>query len=193
MAKVTYKRVQTNAEVDGIPILDGQLIYSKQGKTFMDYGAERVPINGTPDTEISESSTNPVENWAIKNYVDTQVGNLGNRMFTGQVLWQNEDPTQLMATTKTITLSSDDYDIIECYYKASNDGNDMESTKIIKGMNFNLSATGYQGAGLRRRITYNSDTSYTIGLYNGETLSDSGTGKYIIPVCLIGYKTGLFE
>lgn len=70
MAKVTYKRVETNDLVNEIPIVDGQLIYSKQGKTYMDYGEERVAINGTTDTEMNDSSTNPVENRVIKSYVD---------------------------------------------------------------------------------------------------------------------------
>lgn len=149
-------------------------------KSNLNVNSQVPDINKINDTDMNE----------IKSVVNNNANIL--KGIQGIVLWANPNPSSVIASSINITLSSDDYDVLECYYKASNDGSDMESTKIIKGMNFNLSATGYQGAGLRRRITYNSDTSYTIGLYNGETLTDSGTGKYIIPIYLIGYKTGLF-
>lgn len=184
MAKVTYKRVQTNDEVSGIPVLDGQLIYSKQGKTFMDYGTDRVPINGTTDSAMSDSSTNPVENRIVKSYVDTQINNLF--IPTAQILWTNPDPTASISTDTTITLSSDDYDVLECFFITANDNFDVDSCRTLKGYNFNLSSTGYQGMGLRRRISYNSDTSYTISPYNGEPTTDQN--RYVIPQMIIGYK-----
>jgi hypothetical protein len=151
--------------------------------------SNKADLNINPDVpatnKVQASDMNEIK--TVVNACVSQVDGV-----SGTILWTNPNPSSVIASSTNITLSSNDYDVLECYYKASNDGNDMESTKVVKGMNFNLSATGYQGAGLRRRITYNSDTSYTIGLYNGETLTDSGTGKYIIPIYLIGYKTGLF-
>ena len=76
MAKVDFRRVTTNAEVENIDIKDGQFIVTGEGKTFVDYGNERIPICGTPDTQMSDTSTNSVENKIIKEYVDSQIENL---------------------------------------------------------------------------------------------------------------------
>ena len=78
MAKVEFTRVETDEEVEDISIKDGQLIYSKSGKTYMDYGDERIPTGSggssvDVDTEMSDSSTNAVQNKVIKEYVDNQV------------------------------------------------------------------------------------------------------------------------
>lgn len=75
--KVEFKRVQTDAEVENIDIKDGQLIYTGTGKTFMDYGNQRIPTGSggssvTVDTEMSDTSENAVQNKVIKEYVDSQ-------------------------------------------------------------------------------------------------------------------------
>ena len=67
MPKVEFKRVETDEEVENINIKDGQLIYSKTGKTFMDYGNERIPTGSggssvEVDTEMSDTSENAVQN-----------------------------------------------------------------------------------------------------------------------------------
>lgn len=77
MPKVEFKRVETDEEVENINIKDGQLIYSKTGKTFMDYGNERIPTGSggssvEVDTEMSDTSENAVQNKVIKQYVDSQ-------------------------------------------------------------------------------------------------------------------------
>lgn len=75
--KVEFKRVQTDAEVENIDIKDGQLIYTGTGKTYMDYGNERIPTGSgggsvDVDTEMSDTSENAVQNKVIKEYVDSQ-------------------------------------------------------------------------------------------------------------------------
>ena len=73
--KVEFKRVQTDEEVENIDIKDGQLIYTGTGKTYMDYGSERIPTGSgsiTLDTEMSDTSENAVQNKVIKEYVDSQ-------------------------------------------------------------------------------------------------------------------------
>lgn len=76
MAKVDFKRVSTNAEVENIDIKDGQFIVTGEGKSFVDFGSQRKPIAGTPDTEMSDTSTNSVENKVIKEYVDSEIVNI---------------------------------------------------------------------------------------------------------------------
>jgi hypothetical protein len=44
MAKVVFKRVENNSSVSDIPVLDGQLIYTKDGLSYIDYGEDRIPM-----------------------------------------------------------------------------------------------------------------------------------------------------
>ena len=91
MPKVEFKRVQTDEEVENIDIKDGQLIYTGTGKTFMDYGNERIPTGSgggsvDVDTEMSDTSENAVQNKVIKEYVDDQVSSI-------EVIISNSEPT----------------------------------------------------------------------------------------------------
>lgn len=73
MAKVEFTRVETNDDVENIDIKDGRFIVTGEGKAFVDYGENRIGIGGTPDTQMSDSSTNSVENRVIKGYVDNEI------------------------------------------------------------------------------------------------------------------------
>ena len=70
MANVLFKRLEDSSELDNIPIVDGSLYITKDGKTFIDYDDDRIPVGGTPDDEMSDRSSNTVENKVIKKYVD---------------------------------------------------------------------------------------------------------------------------
>lgn len=114
------------------------------------------------------------------------------------ILWTNTTPT-LDITTRTITLSSSDYDMLEiiyCYSKTNNES--ISSVRIPKGKSAQLlaiqPANSFSFVG--RLMSYNSDTSYTIGeglLCQGDnnTVTSNTTG--CIPLYVIGYKTGLFS
>ena len=71
MANVLFKRVEDSTQLDNIPVVDGSFYVTGDGKSFIDYDGERLPVGGTPDTEMSDRSTNAVENKVIKQYVDT--------------------------------------------------------------------------------------------------------------------------
>ena len=73
MAKVLFKRIEDSANINNIEIEDGSFIVTGDGKTYVDYGEDRIPTSGTPDTEMSDRSTNTVENNVIKEYVDNKV------------------------------------------------------------------------------------------------------------------------
>ena len=49
MAKVKFSRTE-ETDVTSIPITDGQLIYTKSGKCYLDYGTERIEIVSGGDT-----------------------------------------------------------------------------------------------------------------------------------------------
>lgn len=81
MAKVDFRRVATNNDLENLDIKDGQFIVTGEGRTYVDYGNERIPTNGTPDTQMSDTSTNSVENKVIKEYVDNQTKNITTGIF----------------------------------------------------------------------------------------------------------------
>lgn len=81
MPKVDFKRVETDAEVENIEIKDGQLIYSKSGKTFMDYGDERIPTGSGGGSEIVISEEEPTtEDWKIWINPDDPINNIGSEV-----------------------------------------------------------------------------------------------------------------
>lgn len=108
MPKVEFKRVQTDAEVENIDIKDGQLIYSKSGKTYMDYGSERIPTGsggGGGSTEVYIQDTEPTEeDWKIWIDSDKQTDNTYYN--------DNGTPTNIKTTTyDTLPVGTEvDYD-----------------------------------------------------------------------------------
>ena len=73
MAKVKFSRTE-DTDITSIPITDGQLIYTKSGKCYLDYGDERVEIVTGGDTvpigfiatfaEVDEHST-LMDDWIL--------------------------------------------------------------------------------------------------------------------------------
>lgn len=76
MAKVLFKRYESNIEAEESQIIDGQFIVTKEGKTFVDYGSDRIAVGGTLDSQMSDTSINGVENKVIKTYVDENVSSI---------------------------------------------------------------------------------------------------------------------
>lgn len=71
MAKVNFKRIEDSSTIDNVDIEDGAFIVTGDGKTYVDFGTDRIPTSGTPDSQMSDVSRNTVENKVIKEYVDT--------------------------------------------------------------------------------------------------------------------------
>lgn len=192
MAKVTYKRVATNDEVSGLPILDGQLIYTGQGKTYMDYETNRIPINGTTDTEMNDSSTNPVENRIIKGYVDASIQNIQTTIPEAFIMWTNPDPETAISTATEIYMNTDDYDMYEVVYSISYTGSTttlMSTGKIPKGHSTRLQFCYLQDSSVRirdRQIDYVNDNTMSIGT----NISMDGD-LACMPLYIIGYRNNL--
>ena len=117
----------------------------------------------------------------------TEINNL-----KGQILWTNSNPTNDFST-QAITLSSNDYDMYEIiYYSSITQAVQMTTGKIKKGENLYLTQT-YYDAQVRirqREVIYNSDLSLNVqeAKNNGSTQNTD-----LIPIYVIGYKTGLFN
>jgi len=88
MAKVKFKRIPYSSQINDLPIEDGSFVITGDGKSYIDYGNDRIPTNGTLDTEISDTSRNAVENKVIKEYVDDAIGGLQYNLV------ENDDPVK---------------------------------------------------------------------------------------------------
>jgi len=88
MAKVKFKRIPCSSQINDLPIEDGSFVITGDGKSYIDYGNDRIPTNGTLDTEISDTSRNAVENKVIKEYVDDAIGGLQYNLV------ENDDPVK---------------------------------------------------------------------------------------------------
>lgn len=87
MAKVNFKRIENSENIDTIDVVDGNFIITGDGKSYIDYGTDRIPTAGTPDTEMSDTSRNTVENKVIKEYVDNISSDTGsNYLKFGNIL-----------------------------------------------------------------------------------------------------------
>lgn len=97
MANVVFNRIEDSTLLDNIPVVDGSFYVTGDGKTFIDYGEERLPVGGTPDTAMSARSGNAVENRVIKEYVDNAVSHQvvlttdGDAVPTGRVIDGNTE------------------------------------------------------------------------------------------------------
>ncbi len=70
MAKVNFKRIETDNDLDDIEVQDGNFIVTGNGKVYIDYGSRRLAVGGSPDLEMSDTSTNSIQNKIVKRYID---------------------------------------------------------------------------------------------------------------------------
>lgn len=211
--KVLFKR-KTSQQIDELPIEDGSLIYNvENGKTYMDYGNNRIQTGGNAETMIAITDNEPtdediklwiptsVSNTKASEVVDSLDGNqtgyapsvrVVNDVLKGIVLYDNVD-----GTTDTITLSDSvaNYNYVEVFYKATGHST-YQSVKIYSpnGKTASLT-TGLQSSGFIRvdanRLTLNDTTAtfydggYAIISAGGTEFHQSDT----IAVCrIVGYK-----
>lgn len=146
-----------------------------KGIPTFDYGEHDLKVNG--DFFIAdEDGDNPV------NVLDR---------IQGTILWQNQNPTSSFAP-QNIQLSSNNYDMLLWMFSRSTSASFIGFTCYsIKGYGV-LATTVPPVAGAntaRRGCTYSSDTVYEI---SNCTVSDAIDNTYLVPLYVIGLKTGLF-
>lgn len=116
----------------------------------------------------------------------------------GEILWKNSNPTSPINANTTIKLSSEDYDVLKIFYKREVAQNFVLTTETIKGYDIDLTATGSQPSvsWIRERIlTYVDNKTFSAAecflQYSnaGRTAEPNGC----IPICIVGYKTGIFD
>ena len=136
-----------------------------------------------------------VHNSYSTNTTDSYSCNYVNGL-NGIILWTNPNPTSDFSS-QTITLSSDDYDVLEFFYEYDTSGVRVVSERTIKGngVQFDVYSTVVPTRAWRRRAEFVSNTSYSIGNctrmeYNQTSYNENG---FCVPLYVIGYKTGLFD
>lgn len=193
MAEVKFKRIQSSTDIGDLNIEDGSFIVTGDGKSYVDYGNNRIPTSGTPDDEMSDTSRNTVENKVIKEYIDNNTNSLKPTL-----LWTNPNPNSKFGS-QSITLSSEDYNFLEIYYYDwgfdSMAWKDLKCVKILKGYHTVLEAIlsydsrAYVGT---RRIRYVNNTSLQVdncyALINENTFSSITSNAWCLPIKIYGYK-----
>ena len=136
--------------------------------------------------------TRPLASHTVNDYSESESNayscDYSNKAFGGKILWTNDTPNAEIST-KTINLSSSDYDLLEIIFKQTTTLNIINSTKTIKGADGRI-GVWYATNGLTayRNLSRVSDTQYTLEAVVGGIT----TNNYIIPLYIIGYNTGLF-
>ena len=116
----------------------------------------------------------------------------------GKLLWSNSNPNSSMAAWTEIHLNSSDYDVLEWFYKSTASENELLSSRCLKGFNPKLAQFYCGGSGSvtrDRNVTRNSDTNFAVaeGRYCATgTTARTTDNNLIIPIYVVGYKTGLF-
>lgn len=164
----------------GLPILYIDRLKRSVGVECFPQNNETLEVKGTNIT--SSISTNTTSINGLK----------------GSILWTNQNPN-VGFTGQQITLSSDDYDMLEVFFYDYNQTNRFNSVRIPKGDSSNMfTLFDYNGGMYMGRRTANNDGDTTItisGCYSIITNSQLNvqlSNEWCVPVYIVGYKTGLF-
>lgn len=108
----------------------------------------------------------------------------------GTILWENPNPTDAIETMD-ITLSSDDYDVLDVYWRSSNTSTTTKLEGFVKGDNGLLSEVSYETepstlVSYWRAVTYNSDTSLTLD--EASNSQQESCAHKLIPIKIVGRK-----
>lgn len=142
--------------------------------------ADKVALSPQPDVADINKVTDDDMNM-IKN---------AHNDINGTILWTNPNPTQELEE-QNITLSSSDYDMMLVLFKRARDQDDLVSGTTIKGYGMRVVTIAGDGKTRRRVLNYVNSTTYTVT----NAFSEDGTqiNGALVPLYVIGYKTGLFN
>ena len=120
--------------------------------------------------------------------LDATQGKTLNDKF-GKVLWTNTNPVGV--NTMDITLSSDDFDVLDIYYAAMIGNDEMHYASSLKSYSTTITHVYYSDVlssevVLWRPIAFNSSTKLELGILHGP--SDKTENTRLIPLKIIGRK-----
>ena len=145
-------------------------------------------VNG--ETPINADNLNNIEGGIKDN--ETLISNI-----TGTILWKNPHPTDNFQA-QTVELNSDDYDTIEITFLSfRNRGTYFTRKYYYSNGNGELDAVfNYNGKVFvgTRLFLFISKTKITFEVSYGTSLAENNSPHedWIIPLQIVGYKTGLF-
>lgn len=188
MAWAKFKRIGDSSSIDNIDFEDGAFIVTGDGKSYIDYDDDRILISSgigealPVGCEIDYDGDNVPSGWErIEN--------------KEKILWTNPNPTvSFPAQTVTLNESLDNYDMYEILVLQSTTNARLMSTgKIPVGhgtiISYNTSSYLFRPTG---EVVSGSTISFEDGraVAGGTVSIDNGV---IMPMYVIGYKTGLFS
>ena len=144
------------------------------------------------------SETRALAGNIVNAYSKSQKSTYSCDYLNGKLLWANPNPTSSFAP-QTITLNSDDYDVYEVFYKVESSSSSIKSEKSIKGYGCWLEQSRAESSGgstcRMRNITYTNATTLVVDIGWSSTGTSNRTqlDSSLIPIYIIGYKTGLFN
>lgn len=134
------------------------------------------------DSELNAESENPVQNKVVTQSIEG---------LKGTVLWENPNPTANFSS-QTITLSSDDYDYLELYYRYDTTHRIVSTMKTVKGYECRMFMMAGTSSGLEayyRDLTRRTSTTFFISnCFKAVATTESETTANIIPIKIVGYK-----
>lgn len=153
-------------------------------------------VNGKNITDLETIIQQRISDTLIKNF-ESIIDNRIDSKMNSKILWSNSKPTSSFAQ-QNITLDSKDYNYLTWYYynwvggDDSNGGMRIESVKIPKGYNVNMTVSICISSGVEhlgtRGATYVSDTVYTVKNQGGYALSGSQNkdNAWVVPIMVVG-------
>lgn len=153
-------------------------------------------VNGKNITNLETLIQQRISDTLTKNF-ESIIDNRIDSKMNSKILWSNSKPTSSFAQ-QNITLDSKDYNYLTWYYynwvggDDSNGGMRIESVKIPKGYNVNMTVSICISSGVEhlgtRGATYVSDTVYTVKNQSGYLLSGSQSkdNAWVVPIMVVG-------
>lgn len=154
-----------------------------------------INLIDSDDITVSQSGENielntTVDMQTIETNVLTNTTNIAN--ITGTILWTNPNPSSSFIG-QTITITGEDYDVYEIYYKMTASSDYLESIRFIKGHGsfVEIADIVNRVGACSRIITSSSDTE--IIFEDCKKTTGTNDNAALIPLYIVGYNTGLFS
>ena len=145
-------------------------------------------------SDINANSSVPVANKVqasdmneIKSVVNAGINQVNG--ISGQILWTNNSPSASFSS-QSITLSSNNYDLLVWIFKRNNSTDYMTSPVfVVKTFDGIATTVDSSGNTVRRGISYTDMTTYALA----DASSTAVDNSYLIPLYVVGYNTGLWS
>lgn len=146
-------------------------------KSAINENADVADINKVKAEDMNE----------IKTAVNNNATILGG--LNGNILWTNANPTSSFPA-QAVNVNDNLYDILLWIFKRKNDIDQIVSMITLKEHGCFMTSISSTGDTVRRGVTYSTGTTYNVG--NGTVGASTTDNEWLVPIYVVGYKTGLF-